>query len=158
MSRFPEPIQIFADKINSNIAQQFQRSELNQIESRGGRISARAYLKQIIADERAAGRRNYSPMRCACSALEFINQDRAFEGEILVPTIRPRSRPCRERPGRRRGVRSARETANTIRSRARPRGRTRPRPGRRRVRRMSSPTPSRSIDTNGSAGKMPFDL
>ncbi len=28
MSRFPEPIQIFADKINSNIAQQFQLSEL----------------------------------------------------------------------------------------------------------------------------------
>ena len=82
---------------------------------------------------RQMDRSNKAAVKLLRLRVEFINQDRAFERELLVPTIRPRSRPCRERPGRQRGARSARETANTIRSRARPRGRTRSRLGRRRV-------------------------
>ena len=85
----------------------------------------------------------------------------------------PPPAPCRARPGRRRGVRWARGTASTRRSRARSRGRTRPRRGRRRARRrcptlsfgrvlrprstpirISSPTPSRSMETNGSLGRI----
>jgi hypothetical protein len=44
MSRFPEPIQIFADKINSNIAQQFQLS--NRIERRP-HLCARVLFRPI---------------------------------------------------------------------------------------------------------------
>ena len=99
---------------------------------------ARRYLEPIVEPVFHSDSYGYRPGKSAIEAVHTARERckiERSERELLVPTIRPRSRPCRERPGRRRGVRSARETANTIRSRARPRGRTRPRPGRRRVRR-----------------------
>ena len=86
-------------------------------------------------------------------------------------------RPCRARPVPRQAVRSARGTASTIHSQVRLRAQNatdagsppcspqipsfnfgrilRPRSV---AIRINSPTPSRSIDTNGSAGKIPFDV
>ena len=86
-------------------------------------------------------------------------------------TTSRRTRPRRPRPGRPRAARSPPGTASSSRSRARSRGRTRRSPGRRRARRrcprcsdgfaarpsslairISRPTPSTSIVTNGFAG------
>jgi len=59
--------------------------------------------------------------------------------DVLTPGWRS---PCRARPARRRGARSARGRASTRRSRARPRGRTRRKRGRRHARRRCRPSGS----------------